>query len=115
MKKVPFVSLLLIFVFFLATARAEESPAPSVYKLKIVYIFEIPKTEAILVVGNSGFRTVEALENWLTGLPAGTTLELDMSCESLGVEPLVRSEKEMNDFKRFCDEHKINLIIHPAG
>ena len=120
MKKGKFITTIFTFLcvsLFCLTAGAQ---APSVYKLKIVYIFESPQfespqTEAILVVGNSGFRSVKTLESWLAGLPEGTTLELDMSCESLGVEPLVNSEEAMNDFKKFCEQHHINLVIHPAG
>ena len=115
MKKGKFITTIFTFLcvfLFCLTAGAQ---APSLYKLKIVYIFESPKTEAIMVVGNSGFRSVKTLESWLAVLPEGTTLELDMSCESLGVEPLVNSDEEMNAFKKFCEEHHINLIIHPAG
>jgi len=102
--------------FCLTAALAEEAaPAPGAYQIKIVYLFESEPPEAIFVMGNSGFRSVAALKDWVKNLPAGSTLKFDMSCENLGVEPLVNSEEEMNDFKKFCDQHQINLIIHPAG
>ncbi len=91
------------------------SPSPIVYPLKIIYLFETGKTEFIISAGNVGFKSVAALKEWVAKLPPRTTLELDMMCRHLGNEPLVSSEEELNDFKKFCEEHKIILKIRPAG
>ena len=69
--------------------RADEMAlVPLTYHLKIVYIFEADVPELIFVVEQSGFKSVEALKNWIEGLPAGTTLEFNMSCRRMGIEPL---------------------------
>jgi len=122
MRKINTFLLALFIMLSCAIVNAQNAPdstapapPPAVYTLKFVYIFEGDKTEVIMVMGNSGFRSVEALKNWVQGLPPGTSLELDMTCENFGIEPLINSEKDMADFKDFCAKHHINLIIKPAG
>ena len=115
--------LLLITLSCTVNAKAENNlsanqqrvEAPVTYQMNLVYIFETEKPEVILVVGNAGFKSIASLKNWLRNLPSGTTLEFDMTCRQRGNEPLVSSEEEMNDFKNFCKQHNINLVIRPAG
>ena len=91
------------------------SSAPMIYPMKIIYIFEAEKPEFIFVVGNAGFKSIASLKDWIKNLPPRTTLEFDMTCRRLGNEPLISSEEEMDDFKNFCKQHNINLVIRPAG
>jgi hypothetical protein len=88
---------------------------PATYELKLVYIFESPGPELILVIGNSGFKTVSALEKFIAALPAGTKLTWNPGCERFGGEPLLSSEKEMAAFRAFCRDHKIDFVVVPSG
>ena len=96
-----------------ATAGAEEPPPA--YELRLISIFETPETEFVFVIGNSGFRTVEGLKDFLATRPAGTTLTWSPGCIRIGGEPLLSSESEMDEFKRFCVEHGIEFVLIPSG
>ena len=95
--------------------HGEPSLSPIVYPMKFVYIVEGDAPQVIIAVGNAGFTSIASLKNWAGNLPAGTTLEFDMTCRRLGIEPLVNSEDEMIDFKEFCKRHHLNLVIRPSG
>ena len=94
-----------------AESRAE--PAP-VYEMKLVFVGEVP-VEYLFVIGNSGFRTVEALKSFLSGLPAGAKLTWSPGCIRFGAEPLLSSEHEMEEFRRFCLERGIEFVLIPSG
>ena len=88
---------------------------PPTYELNLVYIFEADRTEFVFVIGNSGFKTVTALESFLATMPPGTTLRWAPGCERLGNEPLLSSAEEMAKFVAFCDTHRIHLVLVPSG
>lgn len=89
--------------------------ASDTYELKLVYIFDSPKVEFVFVIGDSGFRTVTALEKFIATLPEGTTLRWSPGCERFGGEPLLSSERDMAEFKAVCREHHINFVLVPSG
>jgi hypothetical protein len=93
----------------------EKAQLPITYQMKIVYIYEGDKPEAIIVVGNAGFKSVASLKNWAMNLPSGTIIEFDTTCKHIENEPVVIFDKEMDDFKDFCKQRNINFVIHPAG
>jgi hypothetical protein len=99
------------------TKQTVEQPKsiPLVYQMKLVYIFDGDKPDAIINVGNAGFRSVASLKNWAKGLSSGTTIEFQETCRHTDNEPVVMSDKEKADFKDFCKQHNINFIIRPAG
>ena len=121
------ISLFFLILLFSSAVKADNSQTdnqeskkstslpPIVYPMKFVYIFEGKTPEVIIVVGNGGFKSIASLKKWAQNLPSGTTLAFDMTCKRLGIEPLINSEKEMDDFKEFCTRHNINLTIRPAG
>ena len=96
-----------------AAARPEEPPP--VYELELVSVFDPSETEFLFVIGNSGFRTVESLENFLATLPPGTTLRWSPGCVRVGGEPLLSSESEVEAFQAFCREHRIDFVLVPSG
>ncbi|HEV8232292.1 MAG TPA: hypothetical protein VGQ75_08080 [Thermoanaerobaculia bacterium] len=96
-------------------ATTGEEAEPPVYELKLVYIFETPEPEFVFVVGNSGFKTVASLENFIASRPPGTTIRWSPGCIRLGGEPLLSSESEMEEFKAFCLDHRINFVLVPSG
>ena len=102
--------VVLLTLFFPVSAFASET-----YELKLVYIFESPRVDFIFVVGNSGFRTVTALQNFVASLPEGTTLRWSPGCERFGGEPLLSSDHDMDEFKAFCRQHHVNFVLVPSG
>jgi hypothetical protein len=94
-----------------ATARAPEK-----LTLAVVMISGTTPQEYVLVVnGRVGFKTVEALKNFVAGMPAGSSLKMDPGCLRAGDEPLLNSAKDMEAFKAFCADHKVELVIVPSG
>ena len=113
--------LLAIFVCVATTISGISAESienePLKYRMEQVYIFEDEKpTEYIFVLnGSIGFKTVNALKKFIEKLPSGTIIEWKPSCEIFGDEPLRSSEKEMADFKAFCESKKIKFILGRAG
>lgn len=103
----------------LASAQDPEVAAPPKYRMELVYIFETEKpsstTEFIIVIGNSGFRSLAALKRFVANLPRGSVLEWAPGCVRLGGELLLSSAKDMEDFKAFCKEVGIAFLLHPSG
>jgi hypothetical protein len=48
-------------------------------------------------------------------MPPGAVLEWSPGCLRRGNEPLLSSEEELENFKRFCAEHGVEFILHPSG
>ena len=111
--------LLAIFVMAFSVDAQEEKreEEPIKHRMELIYIFDeaSSKTEYIFVVGQSGFKTVNALKKFIGHLPAGSILEWAPGCKSLGGEPLLSSEKDMEEFKAFCEEKKIKFVLIPSG
>lgn len=97
----------------LASAESRAEPPPA-YEMKLVFVGEAP-VEFLFVIGNSGFRSVEALKSFLSGLPAGAKLTWSPGCIRMGGEPLLSSEHEIEEFRRFCRENGIEFTLIPSG
>ena len=108
------IAAALVSILALSLASAESHVDPPAYELKLVYVGEAPE-EFLFVVGNCGFRTVEALKAFLARLPAGTRLTWSPGCIRMGGEPLLSSEEEMEEFRRFCLERGIDFVLVPSG
>jgi hypothetical protein len=107
--------MLLVGVLNAHAQESEQSPPPPKYKMELVYIFEAEPTEYLFLVGNVGFKSVASLKKFLSDLPPGSILEWSPGCLRYGGEPLLSSAEDMEDFKAFCVENKITLILVPAG
>ena len=110
-----FILLLLIFA---QPARAQEKgeSQPPKYQMELVWIVDDgERREYVFVIGEVGFKTVDGLKNFIAQLPQGSILEWSPGCKRMGDEPLLSSEEEMYKFKRFCEEHGIEFILHPSG
>ncbi len=111
-------SILCGIVSMVNTVSAQNNAnEPSKYRMEQVYIFEEAKPiEYIFVLnGSVGFKSVKALKKFIEKLPPETIIEWRPSCEVLGDEPLRSSEKEMADFKAFCESKKVKFILVPTG
>ena len=89
--------------------------AAATYELNLVYVFDATPVEHVFVIGNTGFKTVAALERFVASLPPGTTLRWAPGCERFGGEPLLSSERDMKKFAAFCRAHRINFVLIPSG
>ena len=96
-------------------AVAQTAEEPPTYELRLVYLSDGPQTEFIFVIGNSGFRSVAALREFLASRPAGTTLRWSPGCIRMGGEPLLSSDSEMDEFRELCREHGIEFVLVPSG
>jgi hypothetical protein len=100
------------------TVRAQDTTilqTPPKYRMELVYIFEADTPEFVFVIGSVGFKSIDSLKKFLSNLPAGSTLEWAPGCKRSGNEPLLSSEREMEDFREFCAEKHLNFILVPSG
>ena len=86
--------------------KHEECESWSIKCLKILYC----ESRSI---GYSAFRTAEGLKEWVVNIPEGDTLKWDSASDlPISGDPL-GSPEAAEDFKKFCEAHKINLEIVP--
>ena len=110
---------LMLFYLLSRTARADEAfkEQPATYKLQLIYVFEgnpSGEPEYILTTGQVGFKSMDALKQAIANYPKGSTLEYAPSCDVMGGEPL-RTQKELDDLKAFCEQHKVKFVHIPSG
>ena len=91
------------------------SPAPVQYELRLIHIFEGKEPQHIFVIGDSGFTSVESLKAFLGTLPPGSEIRWAPGCERFGREPLLSSEKDMEEFRTFLQEKGISFVLVPSG
>ena len=117
--KRSYIYILTIVIFFFSFAIAQQNPPRESelkkYTMQLVYIFDRDQTEYILVLGQSGFRTLEAFKKQVAKLPHGSILEWAPGCVRFGNEPLLSSERDMDEFKGFCKSKGIKFILIPSG
>lgn len=116
-KKAQEIFLLGFFIAFLSNeCFAQEPPLPpQKYELNLIYIFEGKDPEYVFTVGNSGFKSVESLRNFLGSVPKGSEVRWAPGCERFGKEPLLSSDKEMASFRKFLEDRGIKFTLVPAG
>jgi hypothetical protein len=107
--------LTLLCLAALSASAAQDAQEPVQYELKLVHIFEGKEPRHIFVIGDSGFTTVESLKGFLSALPKGSSLRWDPGCVRFGKEPLLSSEKDMEDFRAFLTQRGISLVLVPSG
>jgi hypothetical protein len=105
---------LVVFGMHAPVLMAQEPDSqPAKYRLELTYILE--SSEFIFVVGNARFKSISSLKKFIAGLPPGSTLEWAPGCERFGNEPLLSSEADMADFRRFCERSRIKFTLVPSG
>lgn len=85
------------------------------YELKLIYIFEGQEPEFIFTVGNTGFKSVESLKQFLGNLPPGSQITWSPGCLRMGKEPLLSSERELKEFLKYLEEKGLKLNVIPSG
>lgn len=111
-------SRLLIASLFLASvsmATAKEGAVPpEKYEIKLVRIAGTTP-EYIFVIGESGFRTVASLKEFLGSRPKGTEITWAPGCVREGKEPLLSSDEEMDAFREFLEKKGLQFNLIPSG
>jgi hypothetical protein len=111
--------LLLLLLSCVQGVRAQgaDNRSQPRYRMELIWIAdkEGDAHEFVFVIGSTGFKTVKGLKDFVARLPSGSVLEWLPGCLRMGGEPLLSSVEEMEDFKRFCEEHGVEFILHPSG
>ena len=84
-------------------------------ELRLIYVFDQPKTAFIFVIGQSGFRSVNSLKRYLETWPPGSELTWAPGCSRLAGEPLLSSEQDMKAFRAFLKKKGIKFVLVPSG
>ncbi|MCI0422390.1 MAG: hypothetical protein L0387_33960 [Acidobacteria bacterium] len=105
----------ILFATGLFASPGEVQREPIKGELRLIYVFEEPKTAFILVIGQSGFKSVNSLKRYLETWPPGSELKWAPGCSRLGSEPLLSSEQEMKAFRAFLKKRGIKFVLVPSG
>ena len=89
--------------------------SPVQYELRLIHIFEGKEPQHVFVIGDSGFTSVDSLKAFLGTLPSGSEIKWAPGCERFGKEPLLSSEKDLEEFKTFLKEKGISFVLVPSG
>lgn len=83
--------------------------------MKVMRLAGTQPPEFVFVVGQVGFKSLDAFREFVGRLPKGSTLEWDPGRERMGGEPLLSSHEAMEEFGRFCEDGGINFVLVPSG
>jgi hypothetical protein len=104
------------FIFLALTAGVVSAGQPQEARTLVMELVWIPETGAqIFVVGGVGFNSVATLKEFLGQQPAGTIVRWDPGCERIGGEPLLSSEKELDEFRKYLEAKGITFVLVPSG
>jgi hypothetical protein len=105
--------LLMVAGLFGSSGEVQREPIKS--ELRLIYVFEEPKTAFIFVIGQSGFTSTTSLKRYLSTWPPGSELKWAPGCIRFGGEPLLSSEEEMKAFRAFLKKRGIRFVLVPSG
>ena len=114
MKSFVLSGILLAAVALFAPS-GEVQGEPFKCELRLIYVFDEPKTAFMFVIGQSGFKSVNSLKRYLETWPPGSELKWAPGCSRLGSEPLLSSEQEMKAFQAFLRKRGIKFVLVPSG
>jgi hypothetical protein len=100
----------------LAVSNAPASSVASKWDYRIIdhSVLEPPRFGGtrVFVVGHRRFAAPADFLSWVASLPQGTSLHWDSGCAKYRLLPLEGSTLSMDEFKRFCIEHRIEFTWH---
>lgn len=109
------LSGILLAAVALLASTGEVQSEPLKGELRLIYVFDEPKTAFIFAIGQSGFKSVNSLKRYLETWPPGSELRWAPGCSRLGKEPLLSSELEMKAFRAFLRKRGIKFVLVPSG
>jgi hypothetical protein len=95
---------------------AQES-APITYQLILAQYEDTfgGKPEYVFIIGQTAFRSFEALKKTIAAFPKGSVLKWAPGCVRTGGEPLLSSKEDMDAFKEYCSSIGIQFLLIPSG
>ena len=114
-RAVRVVLWVLLAVLASAFVAGGAEPEPVKRELQLIYVFEGAKPEFLFVIGQSGFKSVASLRRHLETWPPGSELRWAPGCVRVGGEPLLSSEEEMGNFRKFLERRGIRFVLVPSG
>ena len=109
------LSGILLAAVGLFASSGEVQREPIKGELRLIYVFDEQKTSFTFVIGQSGFKSVNSLKQYLETWPPGSELKWAPGCSRLGSEPLLSSEQEMKAFRAFLKKRGIKFVLVPSG
>ena len=106
---------LLVLGFAALQAQEAKKPPPKTYKMKVAMVYDSSPREYVFVIGGLTFKSVASLEKFIAGLPPNSTIRWAPGCCRMGDEPLLSSKKDMDEFKAFCRDKKVQFVLVPSG
>lgn len=96
-----------------AEPKAVAAPVAEVhtYRMQLVRVIYTKPQEWMFVVGQAGFKSMDDLKRFISTMRAGSILEWSVGDLRFGDEPLLSSEKDMAEFKKFCESKNVKLIF----
>jgi len=95
--------------------KEKKGNAGETHFMKLKFNFDEGKRWWTFMLDNNEFRTLSEIKIFIKNLHTGSKIEWAPGCRRLGDEPLLNSESEMKDFKKFCDDNGITLVVIPSG
>jgi hypothetical protein len=115
MKNLILASLLAITSLGVAEAETAREPEKLTLTLARIVDSDEPRQYVFVLNGVVAFRTVGGLKKYIGDLPAGSTLTWDPGCRRRGDEPILSSERDLKEFKTFCESEGVVFILVPSG
>ena len=98
-----------------APASAPAGRVPEKLTLAVLWVAYSQPPAYIFSINNTvAYKDLASLERSIADMPAGTTITWAPSDVVFGGEPL-RDPKELDAFKKFCEDKNVKLIIIPGG
>jgi hypothetical protein len=102
-----------------AAISPPSNPVKYKYRLELVSFYDgNPREQMFAVVflgGGVVCRTIDSLKKFIADMPPNSTITWAPSDAGFGGELLLSSPKEMEAFKAFCAEKRVELVIVPGG
>lgn len=112
-----FLFALLVFSPHPAAGHAGDTrnEASREHRMELTYAFDGAAPRFGFMVDERRFDSVETLKAHLARLPRGSVVTWAPGCERLGGEPLLSSERAMDEFRAFLETHGVELNLIPSG
>ena len=114
MKRLVIALALVLFGAAPAKENAAMPTTPEI-RLDIVPVMDAKPRRFVFVLGGVAYETLDGLKLYVEVMPKENVLVLDPGCHRWGGEPLLESEKDLEDFKAFVKKQGKTLKVIPSG
>jgi hypothetical protein len=85
------------------------------HRMELTAAFDGTAPRFGFTVDERRFDSVETLKAHLARLPRGSIVVWAPGCKRFGGEPLLSSQRDMEEFRAFLESHGIELNLIPSG